>query len=63
MAWQRIRDRRTLAEQFGVICVCPDGENSWYWDSPLEPTSQFETFISRELPAWVDARYPTIPAR
>ena len=63
LAWQRIRDLRPLAEQFRVIFVCPDGENSWYWDSPLDPTSQFETFISRELPAWVDARYPTIPAR
>ena len=46
-----------------MIFVCPDGENSWYWDSPLDPTSQFETFVSSELPAWVDARYPTIPAR
>lgn len=63
LAWQRIRDLRPLAEQFGVIFVCPDGENSWYWDSPLDPTSQFETFVSSELPAWVDARYPTIPAR
>ncbi|MCI7139563.1 alpha/beta hydrolase-fold protein [Alistipes sp.] len=63
LAWQRIRDLRPLAEQFSVIFVCPDGENSWYWDSPLDPTSQFETFVSQELPAWVDARYPTLPAR
>ena len=52
-----------LAEQFGVIFVCPDGENSWYWDSPINPSSQFETFVSQELPDWVDAHYPTLPSR
>lgn len=46
-----------------MIFVCPDGEKSWYWDSPLHAESQFETFISGELPAWIDARYPTIAAR
>jgi len=59
LAWQRITDLRPLAEQFGVIFVCPDGENSWYWDSPINPSSQFETFVSQELPDWVDAHYPT----
>ena len=38
LAWQRITDLRPLAEQFGVIFVCPDGENSWYWDSPINPS-------------------------
>lgn len=23
-----------LAERDSVIVVCPDGKNSWYWDSP-----------------------------
>ena len=63
LAWQRITDLRPLAEQFGVIFVCPDGENSWYWDSPINPSSQFETFVSQELPDWVDAHYPTLPSR
>ena len=46
-----------------MIFVCPDGENSWYWDSPINPSSQFETFVSQELPDWVDAHYPTLPSR
>ena len=52
-----------MADRDGIIVVCPDGEASWYWDSPLHAESQFETFISGELPAWIDARYPTIAAR
>ena len=46
-----------------MIVVCPDGANSWYWDSPLDPASQFETFVAQELPDWIDARYLTIPSR
>ncbi|MDR1455016.1 MAG: esterase family protein, partial [Tannerella sp.] len=26
-----------LATRYGVIIVCPDGQNSWYWDSPAVP--------------------------
>lgn len=63
LAWLKVTDLRPLADGFGMIFVCPDGENSWYWDSPLDPRSQFETFVSKELVDWVDARYPTIPAR
>ena len=63
LSWLGICDLRALAERHGMIFVCPDGENSWYWDSPLDPRSQFETFVSTELVDWVDARYPTIPAR
>ena len=62
-AWLQITDLRSLSERYRMIFVCPDGEKSWYWDSPLHAESQFETFISGELPAWIDARYPTIAAR
>ena len=61
--WQNINDLRPLAVACGMIVVCPDGANSWYWDSPLDPASQFETFVAQELPDWVDARYLTIPSR
>ena len=64
MTWQRdVTDLRPLADAYGMIIACPDGENSWYWDSPLDPASQFETFVSQEFPDWIDAHYPTIPSR
>ena len=33
-----------LAERDSVIVVCPDGKNSWYWDSPVDPSMRYETF-------------------
>ena len=48
-----------MADRDSVIVVCPDGENSWYWDSPKDPSSRFETFVARELIDYVDAHYPT----
>ncbi|OIN55591.1 alpha/beta hydrolase [Arsenicibacter rosenii] len=50
-----------LADQYNLIIVTPDGDPvSYYFDSPLVSTSQFETFISRELIEKVDASYRTV---
>ena len=51
------------ADRDQILIVCPDGENSWYWDSPLNRASQFETFVSKELVEYVDSHYPTRPNR
>ncbi len=52
------------ADQYNLIIVCPDGGyNSWYWNSPADPKSQYETFISDELVKSVDAKYTTIKNR
>lgn len=57
----RIKD---LAEQYGVIVICPDGGfSSWYFDSPEDPSFRYETFVSKELIAEVDKRFPTLPRR
>lgn len=52
-----------MADRDGIIIVCPDGENSWYWDSPLQPQSQFETFVSKELVNYIDTHYATVKNR
>lgn len=52
-----------MADRDGVIVVCPDGENSWYWDSPLHADSQFETFVSSELVGYIQDHYPAIDNR
>lgn len=49
-----------LATQSQVIFVCPDGNVSWYWDSPINPKSQYETYISKELIDYIDSHYNTI---
>ncbi len=45
-----------------MIIVCPDGQNSWYWDSPVDPSMRFETFVSKELVQFMDQKYKTIPS-
>ena len=48
------------ADLYQLIIVCPDGNNSWYWDSPVDSNYKYETYISKELVNWVDANYKTI---
>lgn len=58
--WIGIKPELTkIADQYGLIFVCPDGKNSWYWDSPKNPSYKYETFISKELIDYIDTNYPT----
>lgn len=53
-----------IADRDGIIIVCPDGgRNSWYWDSPKNPSYKYETFVSKELIEYIDANYSTIADR
>lgn len=60
------RTKKTLpqdASRLGIIIVCPDGQNSWYWDSPVDPKFQFETYVSKELVEYIDKNYSTIASK
>ena len=48
-----------LATRYGMIIVCPDGKNSWYWDSPVNTKMKYETYVSKELTAYIDNNYKT----
>ncbi|MFZ5519054.1 MAG: alpha/beta hydrolase [Candidatus Zhuqueibacterota bacterium] len=62
--WSQNADLGAAAEKYQVIIVCPDGStNSWYLDSEADPTSQYETFVGKELMDWIDARYPTVATK
>lgn len=52
-----------IADEKGTFFVCPDGKNSWYWDSPRNPAYRYETFVSKELVDYVDKNYKTIADR
>jgi S-formylglutathione hydrolase FrmB len=53
-----------LADQHQLIIVTPDaGPTSYYFDSPTDKSSQYETFIARELVARIDDTYRTIGGR
>ncbi|MFC5411707.1 alpha/beta hydrolase [Larkinella bovis] len=52
------------ADTYQTIIVCPDGNfSSWYFDSPADPSSKYETYVATELVNWVDGRYKTIKNR
>lgn len=54
---------KEIADRNDLIFVCPDASNSWYWDSPVDSSSRYETFVSQELITHIDSNYPTIPDR
>ena len=57
--WSKKADLKCLANEYRVIIVCPDGQDSWYFDSPIDPKMQFETYVSKELVAYIDSHYRT----
>ena len=63
-AWINIKPNLPqIADEKGIIIACPDGKNSWYWDSPKNSKMRYETFISSELVNYTDTHYKTIANR
>lgn len=49
---------KSLADFYGYAVVCPDGGfSSWYWDIEGDSDFQYETFVSKELIAYVEQHY------
>jgi S-formylglutathione hydrolase FrmB len=59
----RVPSLKEQADLYQVMIVCPDGKNSWYVDSPIEPAVRFETYVAREIPAYIDSHYKTVTTR
>jgi putative tributyrin esterase len=52
-----------LADQYNLLIVLPEGETfSFYLDSPVNPGSQFETYLTREIIPRIDQTYRTVRA-
>ncbi len=55
---------QSMADKYQVIIVTPEGGfSSWYYDSPIDKSSQYETFVSQELVQLIDRKYKTIKDR
>jgi len=55
---------RENVDALNIIIVCADGGvTSWYWDSPVDPTYKYETYITKELIPFIDKSYKTIKSR
>jgi S-formylglutathione hydrolase FrmB len=61
---KRVPELVKYATQFQVMIVCPDGGiSSWYFDSPVDSSMRYETFVAREVTDYIDKNYPTIKDR
>jgi len=62
--WTKYISLADYANKYNFIIVCPDGgRTSWYFDSPVDSTMKYETYISSELVGFIDANYRTISNR
>lgn len=60
----RVPQLKDYVDEYNIIIVCPDGGNSsWYFDSPVDSTMKYETYIGIEIPDYIDAHYLTIKDR
>lgn len=61
---KKVPQLKTYADDYQLLIVCPEGTySSWYWDSPVDTTMRFETYVAKEVPAFIDAHYRTIKDR
>jgi S-formylglutathione hydrolase FrmB len=60
----RVPQLKDYADRYSLMIVCPDGGMaSWYFDSPVDSSMKYETYISKEVPEYIDAHYFTIKDR
>jgi S-formylglutathione hydrolase FrmB len=60
----RIPELKLYSDQYNMLIVCPDGgPTSWYYDSPIDSSMRYETYIGTEVPAYIDQSYNTIKKR
>jgi len=60
----KLKNLQHLSDENQLMIVCPEGGyNSWYFDSPVDLTSRYETYISTEVPRYIDEHYRTIANR
>ena len=55
---------KKYANDYRLLIVCPEGSiGGWYMDSPIVDSMQFDAYIGKEVPEWIDAHYHTIKNR
>jgi S-formylglutathione hydrolase FrmB len=61
---KKVPEITKYADKYHLIIVCPNGDStSWYFDSPVDPSMKYETYVSSELVKWIDAHYKTVKSR
>ncbi|HNW90329.1 MAG TPA: alpha/beta hydrolase family protein [Bacteroidales bacterium] len=53
-----------FADQYNMIIIGVDGGfSSWYFDSPVDTAMKYETYVAKELTAFIDSTFNTIKSR
>ena len=60
--WSNYSDVAKLAER-GLILVMPEGYSSYYTNAADRPKDRYEDYITRDLVADVEQRFPALPGR
>ena len=61
---RRAPELKQYADNYRMVIVCPDGEfGSWYYDSPVDSSMRYDTYVTKEIPAFIEAAYPVIKDR
>jgi S-formylglutathione hydrolase FrmB len=62
--WVDLTSAEDLPDLYDIIIVCPDGDkDSWYFDSPIDSNSQYESHIAVEVVNFTDKNYRTVQSR
>ncbi len=57
----KVPELNKYADTYQTIIVCPDGaKSSWYFDSPIDTTYRYETFIATEVVDFIDKNYHSL---
>lgn len=60
----RVPQLKKYADAYQMMIVCPDGDySSWYFDSPVDSSMKYETYVAKEVPDYIDQYYHTIKDR
>lgn len=62
-AWSLMSNVSGYAAQYPLIVVMPDASRSFYVNSAADPKARFEDYIAKDLIAYVDSHYRTIPLK
>lgn len=58
--YKKMPQIRTWASDYDMIIVCPEGSaNGWYLDSEVKEQHRFFTYITQEVPNYIDSNFRT----
>ncbi|WP_347053297.1 alpha/beta hydrolase [Flavobacterium olei] len=61
-SWAKdFKELKKQVDLYDFIVIGVDGNySSWYFDSPIDPTYKYETYVTAELVPYIDKNYKTI---